>query len=187
MPSDSSSAYRIVPAAAEHAEILPAIEFAAATLFSDDDVPPRLKAFAIPAQMHRRAAEDGRLWVALALPAESRDGGDEVPVGFAHATIVDGEAFVFEVDVHPAHARRGVGTRLMRAVESWARAKGFAGVALTTFRHLPWNAPFYARLGYQEIADPDLTDGLRKQLAQEALNGLDPTKRVAMRLELGPG
>jgi GNAT superfamily N-acetyltransferase len=94
---------------------------------------------------------------------------------------------IFEVDVHPDHGRRGVGTRLMRAVEDWARAKGFAAATLTTFRHLPWNAPFYARLGYREIPEAELTAGLRSQLDQEAGHGLERSKRVAMRLTLGPG
>ena len=169
--------YRIALASRDHADLLPAIELAAAALFSDEDVPPRLKRLAIPVRMHRRAADEGRLWVAAVETTNT-------PVGFAHVTILDGEAHVFEIDVHPAHARRGVGTRLMRAVAEWAAARGYAAVTLTTFRHLPWNAPFYAKLGYREIDEADLSPGLREQLAREAANGLDPAKRVAMRLTL---
>ncbi|HET9950521.1 MAG TPA: GNAT family N-acetyltransferase [Candidatus Eisenbacteria bacterium] len=193
MTPDDATHYRIVAAAAEHCDRLLPIELASASIFPDEDVPPRLKVFGIPASMHRRAAEEGRLWVALAAPAapalraESRGGSGETPVGFAHVTMVDDNPYVFEVDVHPAHARRGVGTRLMRAVESWAREKGFGAVTLTTFSHLPWNAPFYARLGFREIPEADLTPGLRAQLAREAANGLDPAKRVAMRLPLVGG
>ena len=179
--------YRIVPADQGHCDLLLPIELAAGALFPDEDVPPPLKAIGIPASAHRRAAEDGRLLVALAAPSGSPAGSEGMPVGFAHLTIVDGCAFVFEIDVHPDHGRRGVGTRLMRAVEEWARARKYPAVTLTTFRHLPWNAPFYARLGYREIPEADLTPGLRGQLGHEAGNGLAPSKRVAMRLALAPG
>lgn len=176
MSQAPSERYQVLVAEPRHAEFLPAIERAAAALFSDEDVPKRLKEMAIPEAMHRRAAEEGRLWVAV--------GEDGTPVGFAHVTILDGEAHVFEIDVHPSHARRGVGTRLMRAVAEWAESRGYEGVTLTTFRHLPWNAPFYARLGYREVATGGWTPGLHEQLQKEAANGLDPSKRVAMRLTL---
>ncbi|MGE5176990.1 MAG: GNAT family N-acetyltransferase [Hyphomicrobiales bacterium] len=191
MSQAPSEGYRILVAEPRHAEFLPAIERAAAALFSDEDVPKRLKELAIPEAMHRRAAEEGRLWVAVVEEGGGPGAGSGAaspapgtPVGFAHVTILDGEAHVFEIDVHPAHARRGVGTRLMRAVAEWAAVRGYAGVTLTTFRHLPWNAPFYARLGYREVATGDWTPGLHAQLQREAANGLDPSKRVAMRLTL---
>ena len=63
-----------------------------------------------------------------------------------------------------------------------ARARGFARLSLTTFRAIPWNAPFYASLGFIEWDPNDAPDSIRKALAKEAAFGLKD--RCAMRLEL---
>jgi len=84
----------------------------------------------------------------------------------------------------PEHARRGLGRALLGAVVAWAEQRGFPSVTLTTFRHLPWNAPFYAAQGFRALPDQHLPAGLARLLAAEAEAGLDPSKRVAMRLDL---
>jgi 4-diphosphocytidyl-2-C-methyl-D-erythritol kinase len=40
---------------------------------------------------------------------------------------------VEEMDVLPAHGRRGLGSRLLAWVCAWARAQGYAAVTLSTF------------------------------------------------------
>ena len=54
-----------------------------------------------------------------------------------------------ELDVLPGHGRQGIGTRLVRALCDGARGRGIAAVTLCTFRDVPWNAPFYERLGFR--------------------------------------
>ena len=121
----------------------------------------------------RAAQRDGRLWVALS--------GD-VPVGFAHVEILEpNAAHLEEIDVHPAHGRRGLGTRLVREVCRWAETGGLGAVTLTTFRDVPWNMPFYARLGFEEVSPVALAPALRGVLDDEARRGLDRTRRVVMR------
>jgi predicted N-acetyltransferase YhbS len=88
------------------------------------------------------------------------------------------------MDVVPAHAGRGLGRALVVEVAEWARREGFPSVTLTTFRHLPWNGPFYARQGFSELAAAELGPELRAALDEEVEHGLDPAKRVAMRLDL---
>jgi GNAT superfamily N-acetyltransferase len=52
--------------------------------------------------------------------------------------------------VETAYRRRGVGARLMRAVEEWGRAKGAVRSVLTTYGASPLSVPFYERgMGYQ--------------------------------------
>lgn len=167
---------RIVGAAPEHVAALPAIEVAAAALFSPADVPPAMAAAptAIADLVEAQAA--GRLLVAL--------GADGAPIGFALLGEQDGATHVTEIDVHPDHGGRGVGTALLRAAFATAAAAGHRAVTLTTFVHVPWNAPFYARLGFRVLAPDELTPALRATLAGEAARGLDPAKRVAMRREL---
>jgi hypothetical protein len=49
---------------------------------------------------------------------------------------------------------------------------------------VPWNAPYYERLGFRRLADADLTPGLREIRAEEAAHGLDGWPRLAMRRDL---
>jgi hypothetical protein len=49
---------------------------------------------------------------------------------------------------------------------------------------VPWNAPYYERLGFQELADRDVTPGLAKLAAEEAAVGGATSARVCMRREL---
>src|SRR5262249_61046510 len=123
-----------------------------------------------------RAQRDGRLLLALA---------NDRPVGFAHVELLEPlAAHLEEIDVHPDHGRRGLGTRLIAAVSDWAASEGYEWVTLTTFRDVPWNMPFYARLGFEEIATHGLSPALVSVLRDEARRGLDPGRRVAMRRPL---
>lgn len=169
--------YRIGPALPEHVPALDAIERAAARLFPPDLLPPHLADRVVPEEMHRKAQADGRLWVAL--------DGAGAPVGFAIAEARGRAAFLVEVDVHPDHARRGIGRALVEGVVAWARAQGFDAVTLTTYASPPWNAPWYERLGFRRVGGDELPAELARQLREEARDGL--TDRVAMRLDLGGG
>jgi len=123
-------------------------------------------------QAKREAIDAGLLWVAVS---------DARPVGFAHAKLLEaGRAHLDELDVHPDHGRRGVGRRLVGAVCDWAAASSLDAVTLSTFRAPPWNAPFYASMGFRVLADHELTPALRRVVAQETRRGLDPTQRVVM-------
>jgi GNAT superfamily N-acetyltransferase len=123
---------------------------------------------------HAHAA--GLLWVARAADGE--------PVGFALLELVDGQPHLEEIDVHPAHGRRGVGRALLEAVLAWARGAGYRALTLTTFRDVPWNAPFYASVGFRTLAPAELSPGLVAVVRDEASRGLDPAQRVVMRHEL---
>ena len=41
-------------------------------------------------------------------------------------------------------------------------------VTLTTFRDVPWNAPYYERLGFRTLAADEITPGLAAIRAHEA-------------------
>lgn len=167
-----SSSYRIVIAKHIQLEQLQQIELAAAAIFSEEDVPEHIRSTATSLKDLASAQADGMLWTALS------PGG--TPVGFAIVRMLDGSAHVQEIDVHPDHSRRGIGTSLIQAICVWARSRSIASVTLTTFRHLPWNAPFYERLGFRPLKQSQLPPGLAAVLAEEVARGLDPAKRVAM-------
>jgi GNAT superfamily N-acetyltransferase len=93
-------------------------------------------------------------------------------------------AHVEQVSVDPAFARRGLGARLIDHVADTARRDGMAALTLTTFRDVPWNGPYYERLGFRPLGDHELGPGLRGRRDLEAAHGLDPAHRVCMRRDL---
>lgn len=106
-------------------------------------------------------------------------------VGFARVETIDGQAHLEQLSVHPAAARRGVGTALVEAVSEWAMRSGFEAVTLCTFAEVPWNAPFYRRLGFVPLTD--LGAGLLALREQERRVGLDRFgPRVVMRRRVAP-
>lgn len=168
--------YTIGLAAENHLGAIPAIEQAAAAIFSEVDLPSELRFLVTDMETLMEAQRGKRLWTAL----------DEkkTAVGFALARVVDGQAHLEEMDVHPGHGRRGIGSQLLGTVISWARAGGFPGITLITFRHLPWNAPFYERHGFVQLDYEDASVGLRQLIREEAEAGLEPRNRVAMLFRL---
>src|SRR5262249_4079601 len=119
------------------------------------------------------ARRAGHLWVAVA---------DDEPVGFAHVEMLEpGVAHLEEIDVHPDHGRPGPGTRLVMHICRWAAAAGSRAVTLTSFRDVPWTAPFYARLGFRVVPDDEVGPALRAVLEDEKRRGLETSRRVVMR------
>ena len=164
--------YLITNARPKDLSLLPAIELAAARLLVGH-APESVLTETTAAEVLNTAHARGHLWVALA---------EDVPVGFAHVEVLEPMiAHLEELDVHPVHGRRGVGSRLVMAVCAWAETNGYRAVTLTTFRDVPFNMPFYARLGFEVIPPETLTAALRVVVEDETRRGLDPTRRVAMR------
>lgn len=116
--------------------------------------------------------EAGTAWVAL-------DGN--TVVGYVIASMVDGEGHVEQVSVDPIAAGRRIGERLLALVDDWAAGQGATATSLTTFRDVPWNAPYYRRLGFVEIADTEIGAELTSIRAAERAAGLDAAPRLAMR------
>ncbi|MDP9795347.1 GNAT superfamily N-acetyltransferase [Catenuloplanes nepalensis] len=112
-----------------------------------------------------------RAWVAVA-------GG--APVAYLLAERVDGGAHVEQVTVHPDHAGNRTGAALIDRCAEWGRSWGARRTTLTTFTDVPWNAPYYARLGFTAVPPEDLTPGLAAIRADEAARGLDRWPRAVM-------
>lgn len=105
--------------------------------------------------------------------------GDEI-AGFLVAQPFSRELHIWEMNVHPRFGRRGIGAGLVRAAQIDARNAGFRALTLTTFRDLPWNAPFYERLGFEEVTALDAHPRLAGELANEVDDGLPADRRCAM-------
>ena len=90
-----------------------------------------------------RASESGFVFVA----EETEAGGI---VGFVHVLEIDGIAHLEQISVLPQVGRRGYGRRLVEAAMDESRRRGYEQLSLRTYADVPWNAPFYARVGFVE-------------------------------------
>jgi GNAT superfamily N-acetyltransferase len=163
--------YSIAPARERHLEAIAGIELAAAALLVGHAPLSVLRETTDMAAL-ADAAQHGRLWVAL---------NDDLPVGFAHVEMLAAHLpHLEELDVHPSHGRRGLGTALVRTACAWAAAASYRQLTLTTFRAVPWNMPFYARLGFVELPREEWPAELAAVVADEAARGLAADTRVVM-------
>lgn len=149
---------------------LPAIEVAAGEAFREidmvavaDDAPPPVTAFE-----ERLLA--GMLWVA----------GEDPPRAYLAGDVVDGIGHVLQVSVDPSAAGQGVGAGLLDHFSRWAAERRISRLTLTTFSQVPWNAPYYTRLGWRVLPTEQWGPGLRQIRAHEAELGLDAWPRCVM-------
>ena len=77
-----------------------------------------------------------------------------------------------------------IGRALLGHAAQRAASDGMPALTLTTFEHVPWNAPYYARLGFRILDDAEVTPGLRAIRQREAEIGLDRWPRVCMRHDI---
>ena len=159
------------------AELL-GIDVAAGAIFPEEDLPAHMRDRGLPLSFFETAAREGRLFVA-------RQEALERPVGFAVSMRVDGTSHLYELAVLPDHGRKGLVRALVEAVVKQARERGDTSVTLPTFRPLAWNAPFYMKLGFEMLDGGQIGPELMTCLEAETHRGLDPAKRVAMRIVLG--
>ncbi len=159
-------------AKADDANHLPEIELAAGRLFESI---PELADFAgghaISPERHRKLIVKGHCLVAVS--------GERI-AGFLASEPAGRELHIAELSVHPDFQQQGVGARLMRGCQIDAHNSGFSALTLTTFRDVPWNGPFYQRLGFVEVGELDSHARLRGEIAKEVSQGMPEDKRIAM-------
>ena len=148
------------------------IERAAAELFRNSELIDIDAMSVVAIGDHTQAIEQG-----LSLVAEV----DGRVAGFVMGEMHFDDAYLHELDVDPAFGQRGVGAALVRRFASAARAKGAKAVYLSTFRDPPWNAPFYRKLGFVDVARGDYLRWM-SAIEGEQAKFLDVNTRVFMRL-----
>jgi GNAT superfamily N-acetyltransferase len=121
-----------------------------------------------------RCAQRGSLWVAL-------EGG--IAAGFAAVESLDGTAHLEQLSVLRAFGRRGIGRLLLDT----ALAHADGALTLTTYAHVPWNAPWYARRGFKVLSEDAWSSGLAERMREERAALPEPEQRVAMVHGAGPG
>ncbi len=102
-------------------------------------------------------------------------------VGYALALVVDGEGHLHQVSVQRSASGRRIGKALIDEVVAWTKRSGYDALTLTTFRDVPWNGPYYARLGFFPMLPEEMGPELRDARAKEIEHGVDVAPRIAMR------
>jgi GNAT superfamily N-acetyltransferase len=102
------------------------------------------------------------------------------PVGFARLEVVDGHTHLGQLSVLPEHGPIGVGTSLVHAACQRSRRQGFRFLTLTTFAGIPFNGPFYRRLGLYQLTDDQIGPGLAQVVTDEV-----DLNRFGMRVTMG--
>ncbi|HDS1818743.1 TPA: GNAT family N-acetyltransferase [Pseudomonas putida] len=123
---------------------------------------------------HQHFVDAGASWLA--------EGAAGQILGFACARREQQALHIHEVSVRREAQGQGIGRMLLNRLVVEARIAGARELTLTTFADVLWNAPFYARYGFETIAEGLLCPRLRKILASENAHGL--TGRCAMRLNI---
>ena len=157
--------------------VLPIIERAAARLFAPWGLDVLFASATTPLPILREAQREERLLLALG-PRTKR------PIGFALLSRVDWHAHLDELDVHPDHGGRGVGRALVEASCEWARARGLTRITLATMREVPFNGPWYVRIGFRELEEPELGPGMRTIFERELRGGYPIERRVFLGRDL---
>ena len=166
------SGFRIERARPQQVARLCAIERAAIALFRGH---PAWRSYAdmpIPPELLDAAIARGLVWVALA--------DEDTPAGFIWLDTepTDGAIGIAELDVLPAFGRRGIGAALLEQACDWARMAGYQRLVLGTLADVPWNAPFYARHGFEVLDRHD--PGMAFALQRDRENGFPEALRVFM-------
>ncbi|WP_228539746.1 GNAT family N-acetyltransferase [Nocardia sp. XZ_19_385] len=156
--------------------VLQDIERAAGKPFADigmqsvaDDDPPSLSTL-------REFQRVGRAWV--------RPDDADRPIGYLVLGLVDGNAHIDQVSVDPEYVGQRIGKGLIDHAAAWSKSEGLQAITLTTFTEVPWNGPYYERLGFRYLLPDQETPGLRELRAAESAHGLDRWPRACMRAEL---
>jgi len=167
-----SAPMEIRPATSSDLPVFQEIEIEAGRLFADYGMPEIAGDEPAPLTVLAQYQAAGYAWTAIV---------DGVPVGYLVAEPIDGCLHIEQVSVRPAYAGQGIGRAL---IEHAAQVPGYPALTLTTFVEVPWNAPYYERLGFRRLADDELTPGLRAVREHEIERGLDKWPRTAMRRDL---
>ena len=170
--------YIIRKTAISDIEHLPLVERSAGSAFkslpslawiADDSV--------MSAKEHEHMLAKGLSWIA-------QDPLSQTICGFINAEIIEGEFYVGEVSVSEDYQKKGIGSKLLKTALAQAKSLDISTATLTTFIDVPWNAPYYQRLGFVILTTDTLPQYLERKLQEEKLSGLPLDRRCAMRKTL---
>lgn len=162
---------RIRLASADEIHKVAPLEHAAAEMYREigmdaiaDDAPPAESELL-------QAVEEQRLWFAVEYGVlKAYLLGDYLPQSL----------HIDQVTVHPDASRRGLGALMIESVSADPRSKERGLITLTSFANVPWNAPYYERIGFIDIPESEWPEGVAEKVAAERGTDLAAWPRVVM-------
>ncbi len=121
-----------------------------------------------------QAAEERRFWVAVEYGVlKAYLLGDFLPKSL----------HIEQVTVHPDASRRGLGALMIESVSADPRSKERGLITLTSFANVPWNAPYYERIGFVEIPREEWPEGIAEKYdAEQGTNSAEWPRVVMQRV-----
>ncbi|APA87332.1 GNAT family N-acetyltransferase [Paraburkholderia sprentiae WSM5005] len=174
MPNDPDITFRF--AAPRDAETIRAIELEAALRFISVGMAGIADAPPMAHEIAQRKIEAREIIVALDQHCTC--------VGFVMFEPQPARIYIQELDVLSSHAGRRIGAALIEEVARIARMRQLPQLVLSTYREVPWNAPYYRRLGFRDLEISELDAALLARRDAHIARGLDESKRVFMRRDL---
>jgi GNAT superfamily N-acetyltransferase len=172
-----SSAVWLRPARPGELSVAVDIDDDASRMFADANTGIALER----ADQHPFAHAERRRWADAAadnaLLFACRGTGD--PVGFSVVNLLDGRPHLDQVSVRRSAMRQGIGRALVDRAIRWSTREG--ELWLTTYDQIPWNRPWYERLGFERVAESEHGPELRRTLAAERAALPAPAQRIALR------
>ncbi|MFM0644092.1 GNAT family N-acetyltransferase [Paraburkholderia bryophila] len=174
MPQASAVIFRF--AAPPDANAIRAIEFEAGQRFASVGLTGI--ADAPPMDIERVESKIAAREIIVAVDA------DATRVGFVMFEPQATRIYIQELDVLTSHAGQRIGAALIEQVAQHALDRQLTQLILSTYREVPWNAPYYRRLGFRDIEAAELDAHLIERRDAHIARGLDESKRVFMRRDL---
>lgn len=147
------------------------IEISASQKFLTLENAPYCANCTVPAEQLEAACAQKLFWV---IEDEAKT------AGFLCALKIDRCLHIEELSVSMDHQGKGVGKELLSHVMNFAREKRYSGITLTTDKDIPWNGPFYQRIGFRILADQEKLPKVYAVLEEDHSKYHDPETRVAM-------
>ncbi len=158
-------------------QYLPAVEDAAGEIFRDIGYDDIAGMPATPPEEYKSLQKKGGLiWVA--------DNAVSGIVAFCATSPLPHGLYIKELSVHNLHMKQGLGSLLLKTALTAGRSNGDKSAFLLTFEKVPFNAPFYARFGFEIIEDLSPSPALKGLAYNERETPLWKYGRVAMKLDL---
>jgi GNAT superfamily N-acetyltransferase len=158
----------------QDAFLLPDIERSSGEIFRQSPGLEWIADDAVQSQeQHRALIADG-----IALVAEVQGAGI---AAFLNGEVAPDALHIWQIAVHRDRQRHGIGRTLIEAAQRFAIDHGTGALTLTTFRNVPWNEPYYRRLGFVALDSTEINPRLAAILHSEGQAGMPVAQRCAMR------
>lgn len=102
------------------------------------------------------------------------------PIGFVVGENLFGNFHIVEISVAQAFQGKGIGRALIARMAEEVKLEGYKAVTLMTYRDVPWNGPWYAKMGFTEVNPVNMGSKYLEILQMEGQHGHDLSRRALM-------